>query len=313
MQKKVKFVYFGSSQFSTIILEGLYAKGIVPSLVVSKPPRPKGRGLKLCPTEVSLFDQRKGVPFITPQSLNDSETIGRLDKEAADFFIIADYGNIIPKSLILLPKIFSLAIHPSLLPRYRGPAPIEYALLNGDAETGVTIFRINEKIDAGEVILQERTEINVMDDFFSLRQKLACTSILLLIKAFKKIDANEYKLIAQDENKVTFTHKLNKEDGRIDWNWPALRIRNLIRAIKAWPSAYTCHNNLMLKILTADVAVEEVSVESGRIVRIDKEGIYVATAKDILKVCLLKPQGKKEMTAWAFVCGHKLKIGDRFG
>lgn len=308
----MKVVYFGSSQFSKIILEGLVHKGFIPVLIVSKPDRPKGRGLNLFPTEVSLFAEKEKISLIKPVSLKNKVVEEELRKTEADFFIVADYGKIIPLSVLSIPKIFSLAVHPSLLPRYRGPAPIEYAIINGEKETGLTIFVMNERVDSGDVILKEKVIIEDRDDFFTLREKLALKGVSLLVEAINKIVKGDYKLSPQDEAEAILTSKLKKEDGKISWRSSAMSIRNLIRATLGWPSAYTHYNDLAIKVLRAEVIAEESSALPGTIVKIDKEGIQVATSKGILKILKLKPQGKKEMDAWSFVCGHRVKVGEKF-
>jgi len=309
----MRFIYFGSSQFSKAALEELCLKGYVPAFIVSKPDKPKGRGLRLSPTKVSQFAKDKKIPFIKPLSLKKGEVKRILSKEQADFFVVADYGEIISKDLLALPSDFTLCIHPSLLPRYRGSAPIEKTLMNGDKKSGVTIFKMNERIDAGDIILQKALTITYDDDFFSLSDKLAKEGASLLIEAIKKIKNKDYSLNPQDEKLVTLTSKLKKEDGRISWKNSAQDIRNLIRATLGWPSAYTFYQGMMIKILAVDITDKEASNPSGTIVDTDKEGIYVATGKGILKIKRLKPQGKSEMDAWPFVCGYRIKKGETFG
>ena len=303
----MRFIYFGSSQFSKVVLEELFLKGCKPALVVSKPDKPKGRGLRLSPTEVSEFAKNKKIPFIKPSSLKIGEVKGILSKEKADFFVVADYGEIIPKDLLVLPSKFALCIHPSLLPRYRGASPIEKALINGDKISGLTIFRMNERVDAGDIILQKTITVSYDDDFFSLSERLAKVGALLVIETIKNIKNKDYSLKPQDEKLATLTSKLKKEDGKILWKSSAKNIRNLIRATLGWPSACTFYKDVMIKILAADVITQEASNPPGVIIDIDKQGICVATGKGVLKIKRLKPQGKSEMDAWSFVCGYQLK------
>ncbi|NQT28848.1 MAG: methionyl-tRNA formyltransferase [Candidatus Omnitrophica bacterium] len=309
----MRFIYFGSSQFSEVVLEELCLKGYKPTLIVSKPDKPKGRGLKLSSTKVSQFAKLKKIPFIKPASLKKGEVKGILGKEQADFFIVADYGEVIPKDLLVLPSVFALCIHPSLLPGYRGATPIEETLMNGDKKSGVTIFKMNERVDAGDIILQKAVTVNYEDDFFSLSQKLAKEGALLLIEAIKKIENKKYSLTLQDEKIATLTSKFKKDDGKISWESSAKNIRNLIRATLGWPSAYTFYQGMMIKILTAEVIDQGANDSPGVIVETDKEGIYVATGKGILKIKRLKPQGKSEMDAWSFICGYRIKKGEIFG
>jgi len=309
----MRFIYFGSSQFSKVALEGLCLNGYKPALIVSKPDKPKGRGLRLSPTKVSQFAKDKKIPFIKPSSLKKGEVKGILSKEQADFFVVADYGEIIPKDLLALPLGFALCIHPSLLPHYRGSAPIEETLMNGDKKGGVTIFKMNERVDAGDIILQKAVTVSYDDDFFSLSDKLAKEGASLLIETIKKIENKDYSLNPQDEKLTTLTSKLKKEDGRISWENSANDIRNLIRATLGWPSAYTFYQGTVIKILAADITDQEASNSPGIIVDTDKEGIHVATGKGVLKIKRLKPQGKSEMDAWSFACGYRIKKGETFG
>jgi len=303
----MKFIYFGSSQFSKVALEELCLNRYKPTLIVSKPDKPKGRGLKLSPTKVSQFAKVKKIPFIKPASLKKGEVKGTLSKERSDFFVVADYGEIIPKDLLALPSGFALCIHPSLLPCYRGSAPIEKTLMNGDEKSGVTIFKMNERVDAGDIILQKAVTVSYDDDFFSLSERLAKEGAALLIEAIKKIENKNYSLNPQDEKLVTLTSKLKKGDGRISWEDSAQNIRNLIRATLGWPSAYTFYQGVMIKIVAAEVTDQETNNSPGVIVDTDKGGIYVATGEGVLKIKRLKPQGKSEMDAWPFVCGHRPK------
>lgn len=308
----MKFVYFGSSRFSRIALEELWLNGYKPTLVVSKPDKPKGRGLRLTPTAVSRFSVDKRLPLIKPLSLKTDTIKLVLAKEAMDFFIVADYGEVIPPGLLDLPLVLPLCIHPSLLPRYRGASPIERTLINGDDRGGVTVFKINDRVDAGEIIRQKSLTVDYNDDFFSLSDRLAKEGVWLLIEAVKKIATGNYHLIPQDDKLATRAVKLKKEDGRISWSSSAGGIRNLIRATLGWPSAYTFYHTMQVKILSADITGREADGFPGVITNIDKEGIDVVTGKGTLKVKRLKPQGKKEMDAWSFACGYRVKSGESF-
>ena len=311
MAKALKFIYFGSSQFSKGVLMGLYLKGYEPYLVVSKPDKPKGRGLHVVPTQVSSFAHDSKIPLIRPKSLKESATKEDLKEEEADIFIVADYGEIIPASVLKIPKIFSICVHPSLLPLYRGAAPIEGALRDGRKETGVTIFKISKQVDAGDIILQRKVPIFYEDDFFSLSKKLIQEGVSLAVEAIKKIMADDYSLTPQDDSKATSTSKLKKDDGLISWNSRAQHIRNLIRATLGWPSAYSYYKGQLIKVLGADVVVGEFEGAPGTILSISREGISVATAENILLIKKLKPEGRPEMDAWSFVCGHRLEAGEK--
>ncbi len=295
-----------------MVLEALFEHKLVPRLVVSKPDRPLGRGLHLSPMAVSIFAARHKIPLIKPESLKSESVRADLTRAEADLFIVADYGRIIPSAILAIPKILPLCLHPSFLPFYRGPAPIEYVLLNGDKETGVTVFKVSAKVDAGDLILRRKVAIDYQDDFFTLSRKLAAEGVRLLVEAIAKIEAKNYKLVPQDDSLATYTAKITKADGKIVWGNPAEKLRNLIRATPGWPSAYTYYRRRMVKILSAEVNAEKAEARPGTILAVRKEGISVATSQGILVVKRLKPEGKKEMDSWSFASGYKIKARDRF-
>ena len=312
MSGMMKFVYFGSSEYSNGVLKYLYDHGYKPSLIVSKPDSSKGRGLKLLPTEVSLFAVEKNIPLVRPGSLKDKIIENQLLEEKADFFLVADYGIIIPSYILDIPKRHSLCVHPSLLPRYRGPSPIEYSLKNGDTITGVTIFEINKLVDAGDIISQKQVSIGPEENYLMLRQRLAEQGAILLVDTLKNINRKEYSLTYQDEKLVTMTYKFKKEDGKVNWNSSAREINNLIRATRGWPSAYTYYKDKRIKILFAQIVDEKSTAFPGTIINVNKKGIETATADGILLIKKVKPEGKGDMDAWSFVCGHRVKEGDKF-
>jgi len=307
----MNFIYFGSSGFSRATLEGLCALGYVPSLIVSQPDKPRCRGLKVLPLEVSVFAQEKNLRLLKPTSLHNKEFLECIKKESSEVFVVVDYGKLLPSCLLSVPTKIPIALHPSLLPRYRGAAPINWALLQGECETGNTVFRIREKLDSGEIILQERMPIAEADTVISLHQKLARDGARLLAKALEQIEKNQYALATQNEALVSFAPKLHKQDGKVVWDNDAVILQNMVRATLGWPSAYTEYKKMPIKILQVRVIEEDVTDIPATIVRIDKTGIYVATKKNILCIQRLQPQGKKPMDAYAFVLGHKMIVGER--
>jgi methionyl-tRNA formyltransferase len=305
------FIYFGSSKFSCLVLENLIERNIYPSLIVTQTDKPQKRGWKILPTPLGEFSQKNNLPIIKPLKL-DEKIREELEQKKVDFFIVTDYGKIIPKNYLDLPKKMPLGLHPSLLPLYRGPAPINWVIINGEKETGVTVFRINEEVDKGDIVLQEKVSIQKDDNVISLRNKLAKEGAKILIEAMEKIEKNDYQLIPQDDKRSSFAPKLKKDDGRINWNKEATQIRNLIRGVMDWPSGYTYYKDKLIKIIEAEAIEETTCMEPSFIVKIDKEGIYVSTKKGLLKIRRLKPEGKKEMDAFSFVCGYRVKEGERF-
>ncbi|MCM8824514.1 MAG: methionyl-tRNA formyltransferase [Candidatus Omnitrophica bacterium] len=308
----MRIVYFGSSEFSKIVLERIYNRGRVPIIVVSVPDKCAGRHLKLKPTPVKVFSKSCSLEVITPENLDDSNFVNLLRGMNIDLFVVVGFGKIIPRSLLMIPKIMPIALHPSLLPLYRGASPINWAIIKGESKTGVTVFKVNETIDRGEIILQEEVLIEDNDDSLTLSLKLANMGSNLLLRSISAIEENRFSLKPQDESKATFAPKLKKIDGRICWDKDANSIRNLVRGIKDWPQAYTCYKGKMLKILEVEVEKEDFSLEPSTVVKVEKNGIYVATGKGIIKIIRLKPEGKREMLAGDFICGYRIKVGDNF-
>jgi methionyl-tRNA formyltransferase len=307
----MKFVYFGSSVFSRGVLQAMCGNGVMPVLVISQADKPKGRGLVSTSTQISTYASSLRLPLLKPDSFGDESLDQRLKLEAADFFVVADYGKIIPARLLNLPKFFFLCAHPSLLPAYRGPSPVQRALMNGDSVTGSTIFKINDKIDSGEMLASQTYQISPWDDAVSLTQALALQSGNLLIKVMTQVMAGEYSLSVQDEAKATYAPKLIKKDGRIDWSKDAVVVNNLIRSVAGWPSAYTVFKGKTLKVLAGEPLSVTTDAAAGTIVSLSKDGLDIACGKDCFRLRRLVPEGKREMDAHAFAIGHGVKIGDK--
>ncbi len=307
-----KIAYFGSSKFSKKILQILLEAKIKPLLVITKPDAQKGRGLKLYQTEVAELAKSNNIRVLKPKNLNQITVINKISKINPNYLVAADYGKIIPNSLLSLPKILPLGIHPSLLPLYRGPAPIERTLINGDKISGVTIFKLDKGVDTGQIVLQKKIKIDKHDNYFTLSEKFAILGTEALIESLYQSKEKNLQLKPQQEQEATFAPKLSKQEGKINWKNSAREIKNLIRATLDWPTAYTYYQNKILKITEAEDLKSKTKEIPGTITKIDKTGIYVATGSGLLKIKKLKPEGKKEMASWSFVCGHRLKKGDKF-
>lgn len=308
----MKIVFFGSSEFSCTILQALCEHGFCPQFVVTQPDKPKGRGLKVTPTEVSRFALKNRLAQAQPVSLKREEVGLRLSELEPEVFVVADYGKILPPALLNIPKKLPIAIHPSLLPRYRGPAPINWALINGDRETGVTIFKMNQTLDSGEILMQRSMTIRSGEDAVTLHATLAHEAGLLAVEALKAIGCSCFTLTAQDEAAATIARKLTKADGVMDWSVSAAQIRNKIRGTAGWPSMHARYHQRTVKILDTDALDERSSLEPATVARVDKKGIYVATHDGVLLIKKIQPEGKRPMDAWAFVVGHHVKAGDVF-
>jgi methionyl-tRNA formyltransferase len=301
----MKVVYFGSSSFSITPLQSI-SKHV--SCVVTRKAKPKGRGQFLEDTEVKREAIDLQLPVIEIDSFKD-EAIRELETLKPDLFVVASFGLIIPKWILDIPSVGPINIHPSLLPKYRGPSPIQWALLNGDAETGITLIRMNETMDAGNILYQEPMVIESGDNTITLSERLSRRSAEILIDFLHEIDLNGLQEgLAQDHEQATFTPILTKEMGRIDWSKNAGQILRQVRAFAAWPTAYTFLDGLLLKIF--DVVVKDSDpgrddLHPGTIIEATKEGITVQTGSGILVVKELQLQNKKRMRAFEFAQGYR--------
>ncbi|OIO32907.1 MAG: methionyl-tRNA formyltransferase [Candidatus Omnitrophica bacterium CG1_02_40_15] len=310
----MKIVFFGSSNFAVPIL-GELAKNENIVLVITQPDRQKGRSLKIAPTAVKLKAGELGIKIFQPVKVNSKESIEFLKKFNADLFIVVSFGQMLSKPVLSLPKLYCLNIHASLLPKYRGAAPINWAIANGEKETGVTIMRMNEKLDEGDVILKKILPVSEQDNAVTLSEKLSIKGANILLDAIRLIRDNEVKFIVQDHNKATYAPKLKKEDGLINWANSADEICNRIRAFAPWPGCFTHLDKKILKIYKAiPVHLSDepsgspdrwAKSEPGAILEINKNGILVKTGKGALKIEELQLEGSRRMTTKEFIVGHK--------
>jgi len=302
----MKIVFFGSSSFAAPILEKL-AESEEIVLVVTQPDRQKGRSLKIAPTAVKLKAEELGINAFQPAKVNSEESIEFLKKFNADLFIVVSFGQIMSKAVLSLPKLYCLNIHASLLPEYRGAAPINWAIANGEKETGVTIMRMNEKMDEGDIALKDTLSIGELEDAIALTKKLSIKGADLLLDAIKLIKNDEVEFTAQDNSKATYAPKLKKEDGLVDWAKSADEIYNRIRAFAPWPGCFTHLDKKILKIWKAEPCIDpgDSNLKPGAILEVNKNGILVKTGKGVLKIEELQLEGSRKMTAEEFIAGHK--------
>ncbi len=302
----MKIVFFGSSNFAVPILEEL-AKNEDIILVVTQPDRQKGRSLKIAPTAIKSKAEELGIETFQPVKVNSKESIEFLKKFNADLFVVASFGQIVSKLVLGLPKLYCLNIHASLLPKHRGAAPINWAIANGEKETGVTIMRMDEKMDEGDIVFKETLPINEQDNTITLSEKLSRKGAKLLLDVMKLIKDNEVEFIAQDHNKATYAPKLNKKDGLINWDNSADEIYNKIRAFVPWPGCFTYLDKKMFKIWKAkpDMCFIDKNLKPGAILEANKNGILIKTGKGALRIKELQLEGSRRMTAEEFLAGHK--------
>lgn len=281
--------------------------------VVTQPDKPQGRNRKVAPCPAKAYAEAQGVPVLTPAKVGAPDAVAALRELKPDLLVVAAYGQYIKPEILDIPPLGAINIHPSLLPKYRGATPIQWAIANGDTETGVTILYVSEKMDAGDIILQRSCPINDEDTALTLTPRLSEMGADLLLEAIASIEAGTATRHPQDEQAVTVVHKLSKEDGCVDWSLPATVIRNRLRGFTPWPGCYTTVKGKRLNITRVSLVPWAESAMSGEVVRCDEAGPVVATGQGALCLCEVQPEGKKVMPGSAYLCGRAVQVGDRLG
>jgi methionyl-tRNA formyltransferase len=305
----MRIVFMGTAELAVPCFEAVAKMpGHEVVAVVTQPDRPKGRDLKPSPPPVKVAAERLGLPIQQPLKIREPGAIEALRAKQPDLIIVVAYGQILPKSLLEIPRFGCVNVHASLLPRWRGAAPIQYAILNGDRETGVTTMYVDEHMDTGDIILQRSELIRADDTSATLHDRLARFGAELLVETVAQIAEGKAPRSKQNETSATYAKKIAKEDGRIDWTRSAVEIERQVRAFNPWPSAYTQLGDLLLKIWKAEV-VESVTGNPGEVL----PDFVVVTGHGGLRILELQPANSKRMTVDAFLRGHPVKPGTVMG
>lgn len=305
----MKYIFFGTPEFAAIVLEKLIDAGYIPEAIICNPDEPVGRKQILTPPPVKVLVEKFNISIFQPANKSELLAINyKLSAIRPDLAIIAAYGKIIPKEVLDIPRLGFLNIHGSLLPAYRGASPIQYAILNGDKNTGITIMKVDEEMDHGAIISNYEFLISKLDTYESLSQKLAILGAELLIKIIPDYISGKIESIEQNHLKATYTKILKKEDGRIDWSKSAEEIERMARAFYPWPMAWTIWNNKILKILEATV-LNGNDKKPGEVFLKNNE-LSVRCGKNILIIKKLQLEGGKILSAKEFLNGHKDFIGN---
>lgn len=306
----MKIVFWGSSEFAVLALQALPKAGFSVNLVVTQPDAPKGRFLRLEACPVAKTAKELGFPLFQPERLKLEETLARIKEAGADLFVVAAYGRIIPENILNLAFRGTINIHPSLLPKYRGPSPIQSAILNGETETGASIMLLDKEMDHGPLLAQKTVSIQPATTAPKLEQILSILGAELLVATLPRYLAGEIQPVPQDHTKATICKMLTREDGKINWPEPAEVIERKIRAFEPWPGTYTHfgspEKSELLKILKATVVAGK--NEPGLIGR---DGT-IGTGQDLLKLELVQPAGKNPMAFRDFLRGHQQLVDTRF-
>jgi len=299
----------GTPDFAVPALKALYQNSHEVALVVTQPDRPKGRRRKMASPPVKETAIRLGYEVIQPLSIKTDEFTDNTARYKPDLFVVVAFGHILPKNLLKLPRLGAINIHASLLPKYRGPAPIQWAIINGEKETGVTAIFMNEGLDTGDILLSLKTKIASDDTAATLHDRLADLGAELLINTLKTLEANNINPVPQNHAQATFAPLLKKKDGQIDWKMPAKTLEAFIRGMTPWPGAFTFHGNKRLKIFAAGPILTDVAETPGTVIKGFPDELRVATGQGALSVLEIQGASGKRLLIKDFLQGYRLPPG----
>lgn len=309
----MKIVYMGTPDFAVAPLEAILKAGHEVTAVVTQPDKQQGRGKEMKMTPVKECALRHGIPVLQPAKLKEPEAIEELGKYPADIYVIAAFGQLLTEEILNMPRFGCINIHASLLPAYRGAAPIQWVIINGEKKTGVTIMQMAKGLDTGDMLLKKEVAIDEKETGESLHDKLMAAGAELIVEALPKIEKGEIVPVKQDDRLSCYAKRLSKDMGRIDFQKDALSIERLVRGLNSWPSAYTLYKGKTLKIWEADVVPMEGNREPGSVVQVGKDYFDVATKEGALRVKSLQLEGKKRVSAKDFLLGYEVVCGMKLG
>ena len=307
-----RVVFMGTPDFAVPSLQALIASNHQVVAVITQPDKKKGRGKKLTPPPIKVVADKADIPILQPLKIKTEEFLEQLRSFTPDIIVVAAYGRILPATILNLPPLGCVNVHGSLLPRHRGAAPIQWAVINGDREVGVTIMKMDEGMDTGAILLPASITVTGDETAGTLFEKLAKLGADTLITALSRLQQGDLPPIEQDHEKATKAPPLNKEMGLLDWSKSAKELHCLIRGLDPWPSAYTYHDGIRYRLFSPEVVNKHMDAEPGTILLADKQGLLIATGKDALLIKELQPEGKKRLSIEAFLCGHAIANGSKF-
>lgn len=303
MNQPFRILFMGTSDFAVPALQALHSAGFSIPLVVTQPDRPAGRGLELKPSPVKKKAVELGLSVFQPEKVKTPDAIEALRKAGPDVIVVAAYGQILPSAVLQIPKIACLNIHGSILPKYRGAAPIHYAVIAGEKETGVTIMYMNEKMDEGDMLLSKKTPIGPEESTGEVHDRLAQLGGEGLLEALELLQRGKAPRVPQDPSQATYAPSIKREFCRLDWSQTAAQITDKVRGLCPWPGAETAWKGMDLKVHRA--SIENRKGKPGEVMEISKQGIVVGAAgENAVRLVEVQPPGKKKMKAHDFSLGH---------
>lgn len=310
-ENKAKIVFMGTPEFAVPSLDILVKNGFNIACVVTVPDKPQGRGLKLSQSEVKKYALEHNLPILQPEKLKDEKFIKYLEELSPDIIVVVAF-RILPREVYSLAKLGAFNLHASLLPKYRGAAPINWAIINGETKTGVTTFFLDDKVDTGNIIFQEEVDINSDETAGDLHDKLMQIGANLVLKTVRAILNNNAPRIQQNDLKATPAPKIFKEHCKIDWNNPMEKIHNLIRGLSPYPAAFTTYKGKIIKIYKSEKTNTKVDLLPGSVL-VTKEDLFVACNDSYLKIIELQLEGKKRLKTEEFLRGFNFQKEDTLG
>ena len=308
----MRVVFFGSGRLAIESLEMVCSSLHQVVGVVGRPDRLAGRGLKPAATAVVARAREMGLELWQPHSLSQGAIPELADSSSFDAGVVVAFGELLPPWMLSVPRFGYVNLHPSLLPRYRGAAPVERAIMNGATITGVTTIRMNERLDAGDILLHQEEPINDDDTAETLAERLGHIGARLLVNTLNALDSNGVEPVPQEEDKATYAPALRPEHSEIEWSHPAENIDRLVRALNPAPGAYTVFRGRRVKLWSVQITDVPQEDEPGTLMNMGKEGFLVNTGTSCLRVVCLQPEGRRRMSAGEFSRGQRLLIGERF-
>jgi len=307
-----RIVFFGTPTFALPTLENLFQGPDEVVAVVTQPDREKGRGRKVVPSPVKELALKHGLSLLQPEKAREEAFQKKIKSLQPDLIVVGAYGQILPKALLEIPKYGAINVHASLLPKYRGAAPIVWAILKGERITGVTIMMMDEGMDTGDILLQAEIPIGEKETGESLHDRLALLGAQLLAETVRRIKAGDIHPIPQDHSKATYAPPLKKEYGRIDWSKEAIEIDRQVRAFNPWPGALTEWNGQLLKIYRGEVREGRPAGKTGVVAWVGSDFIEVETGKSSFLIQEVQLEGKRRMSVRDFLAGHPISVGTVF-
>lgn len=308
----LRIIFMGTPQFAVPSLEALFSSSHSVLAVVTQPDRPRGRGQRLTISPVKAVAQQYGVPILQPVTVQDTTVINQLASLHPDLLVVVAYGKILPEAMLTLTPRGGINVHASLLPRFRGAAPINWAIIEGEEETGITIMQITRGMDEGDILLQRAIPILPRDTAQTLHDRLAPLGATCLMEALTQMEEGSLTPRAQDHSLATYAPRLKKEDGKIQWNRNARDLYNLIRGVIPWPGAYTFRRKTLLKIWWADWEETQTDKRPGEVVAIRPEALQVATGKGVLLLREVQPENRRRMHIQEYLAGYPIQPGECF-